>query len=247
MRREWLLSLCTVLWLLAGAPAQPQPTTEGTHTVRQPFNIEAFGAFRMLILSGDFGRKVDLATAMAKRPTTGVGALSDARGEITIHDGKLILSYGAEGPRTAADAEGAGLLAIGSVAGWQTIVVEQDIAADDIETFLAQTAGAHGLDRQGPFPFQIRGTLTAYVMHVNAMPTNGPHGMGQPIAITRESKGDAIDGAVAGFYVSRDLVGIVSHGGTRTHSHWIASDGRSTAHLDRWGLKAGAVLSLPKP
>ena len=100
---------------------------------------------------------------------------------------------------------------------------------------------------EGPFPFQIRGTLASYVMHVNAAPTNGPHGMGQPIAITRESKGEAISGMVAGLYVSRDLVGIVSHGGTRTHSHWLAPDGKSTAHLDRWGLKAGAELSLPKP
>jgi len=52
---------------------------------------------------------------------------------------------------------------------------------------------------------------------------------------------------VAGLYASRDLVGIVSHGGTRAHSHWVATDGSRTAHLDRWGLKAGAVLSLPKP
>jgi hypothetical protein len=39
----------------------------------------------------------------------------------------------------------------------------------------------------------------------------------------------------------------VTHGGTRTHSHWISPDLQSTAHLDRWGLKAGAVLSLPQP
>jgi len=241
------IGLAAMLWLFAANPAEPQPPTEGIHTMRQPFNIEAFGAFRMLILSGDFGRKVDLATAMAKRPATGVGALSDARGEISIHDGKLIVSYGREEPHPAAEAESAALLAIGSVAGWQTIAVEHDIAPHNIEPFLARAAGAHGLDPEGPFPFQVHGTLTAYVMHVNSMPTNGPHGMGQPIAITRESKGDAIDGAVAGFYASRDLVGVVSHGGTRTHSHWVAPDTQSTAHLDRWGLKAGAVLSLPKP
>jgi hypothetical protein len=83
-------------------------------------------------------------------------------------------------------------------------------------------------------------------MHVNAMPTNGPHGMGQPIAITVETKGDAVDGMVAGFYVSPDLVGIVTHGGMRTHSHWVAAEGSSTAHLDQWGLKAGTLLLLPQ-
>ena len=237
-----------LLATLAPAAAQTPPASDsGLHTQRQPYAIEAFGAFRMLILEGDFSPKVVLGTVIDKHPTTGVGALSDARGEITIHDGKLIVSYGQEGNHPAADREDAALLATGTVAAWQAIAVAHDVAPDEIESFLAQTAAAHGLDPEGPFPFQVRGTLMSYAMHVNMAPTNGPHGMGQPIAIARELKGDAIDGMVAGFYVSRDLVGIVTHGGTRTHSHWVASDGASTAHLDRWGLKAGAVLSLPKP
>ena len=250
MNGAFLLSgTAAIVWLLAGAAARPQQPIEpsGLHTVRQPYDIEAFGAFRMLILAGDFSRKVSLEAALARHPTTGVGAVSDARGEITIHDGKLIVSYGQEGNHPAADREDAALLATGTVAAWQAIAVAHDVAPDEIESFLAQTAAAHGLDPEGPFPFQVRGTLMSYAMHVNMAPTNGPHGMGQPIAIASELKGDAIDGMVAGFYVSRDLVGIVTHGGTRTHSHWIASDGGSTAHLDRWGLKAGAVLSLPKP
>lgn len=239
-----------IAWLLAGGPAWSQPPIDqaGLHTLRQPYDIEAFGAFRMLILAGDFSRKVDLAAAMAKHPTTGPGALTDARGEITIHDGKLIVSYGRDdGSYPAAADESAALLATGTVAAWQTVAVPHDVAPDEIEAFLAHTAGAHGLDPDGPFPFQIRGTLMSYAMHVNAAPTGGPHGMGQPIAITREHKGETIDGLVAGFYASRDLVGIVTHGGTDTHSHWVAPDLQSTAHLDRWGLKAGAELSLPKP
>jgi hypothetical protein len=227
-----------------------EPATGGSRrpaSAAHPYGIEAVGAFRQLILAGDFGRKVDLAVAMAKRPTTGVGAVSDARGEITIHDGRLIVSYGRDGPHPAAVEESATLLATGTVTAWQTVAVPHDVAPDAIEAFLARTAGAHGLDPDGPFPFQIRGTLISYAMHANAAPTDGPHGMGQPIAITRELAGETIDGLVAGFYVSRDLVGIVSHGGARTHSHWVAPDLRSTAHLDRWGLKAGAVLSLPQP
>jgi len=234
-----------VLWLCASTLAQAQQPTE-TQTVRQPFSIESFGAFRRLILAGDFSAQVTLSPVLAKRPTTGVGAVADARGEITIYDGRPIVSYGAVGPHPAAEAEQAALLAVGTATAWQTIPVSQDVAPEEIEPFLARTAGTHGLDPEGPFPFQIRGTLSSYVMHVNIGPTNGPHGMGLPIALTREVKGDSLDGAVAGIYASRDLVGIVSHGGTRTHSHWVATDGSSTAHLDRWGLKAGATLSLPQ-
>ena len=186
---------------------------------------------------------------MVKNPSDrGLARWADARGEITIHDGKLIVSYGKEAPHPAAEAEPAALLATSdrrrladakSGAGF--------LRTDEIEDFIAQAAGAHGINQEGPFPFQIRGTLASYVMHVNAEPTNGPHGMGQPIAVTMEIKGNSIAGMVSGIYASRDLVGIVSHGGTRTHSHWISPDGKSTAHLDSWGLKAGAELSLPKP
>jgi hypothetical protein len=50
-------------------------------------------------------------------------------------------------------------------------------------------------------------------------------------------------GRVAGFYVSSDLMGVVTHGGERTHSHWVAMDGRETAHLDSWGIKAGTDVA----
>jgi alpha-acetolactate decarboxylase len=228
--------------------AQHPPSASDTrqHTIRQRYDLETFGAFRSLVLNGDFTPKVTLQAAMAKRPTTGVGAVADARGEITIYDGKLIVSYGKEGSGAKTDGESAALLSIGTVPGWQTIAVEQDVAPADIESFLAQMATTHGLKPESSFPFQISGTLVTYVMHVNAAPTNGPHGMGRPIAITAETKGDTVVGLIAGFFVSPDLVGVVSHGGTRTHSHWVSSDQNSTAHLDSWGLKTGAVLMLPK-
>lgn len=244
-----IIPIAFLTTLAFGAAAQmPQPGADaGLHTLRQPYDVETFGAFRMLILAGDFSPKVKLGTAMAKQPTTGVGAVADARGEITIHDGKLTVSYGRDGVHPAPETESAALLTIGKVSAWQTINVLHDIAPIGIESYLSLSAAQHGLNPQGPFPFQIRGTLASFVMHVNAAPTNGPHGMGQPIAITRETKGDMLPGDVAGFYVSPDLVGIVTHGGERTHSHWIAPDGSATAHLDSWGLKAGAVLLLPKP
>ena len=64
------------------------------HTLHQPYSVETFGAFRNIMMGGDFSPKVRLADVMAKHPTTGVGALADALGEITIYDGKLIVSYG---------------------------------------------------------------------------------------------------------------------------------------------------------
>ena len=241
MGRTRPLPLATMLVMLGLAPALGQQ-----HTWREPYALETFGMFRSLILSGDFTPKATLRDVMAKHPTTGVGAVADARGEITIFDGKLIVSYGKQASHTTTEDEKAALLAVGTVTAWQSVVVERDVPPDEIETFIAQAAKAHGIKPEVSFPFHIRGTLLSYAMHVNAAPTNGPHGMGQPIAITVETKGDVVDGMAAGFYVSPDLIGVVSHGGTRTHCHWVAPDSSSTAHLDQWGLKAGAELLLPQ-
>jgi hypothetical protein len=61
----------------APAAAQTPAGNSGLHFLREPYAIEAFGAFRMLILEGDFSPKVPLDAVMAKRPTTGVGALAE--------------------------------------------------------------------------------------------------------------------------------------------------------------------------
>ena len=179
---------------------------------------------------------------MARYPSTGVGAVAGARDEITIADGRLIISYGSTEAAPAADAETAALPATGKIDAWQSIRIDADVAPPDVEAVLAQSARAHGLDPDKSFPFQLLGTVAPYVMHVNAAPIDGPHGMGLPMAVTVVRKGNEIVGAVAGLHVSTALVGTVTHGGERVHAHWVSPDGGSTAHLDLWGIKAGTTF-----
>jgi hypothetical protein len=229
---------------LAQMPAMGDATT---HTLHQPFDVETFGAFRNIMMGGEFGAQVRLDTVMAKHPTVGVGALSEARGEITIYDGRLIVSYGKADTPAEGPLESAALLAIASVGGWQSVPVEKDVPPREVESFIAVAAKTHGVDPEISFPFEVRGSIGPYVMHVNAAPTNGEHGMDLPMAVTVQDKGDRLDSLVAGLYASLDLMGIATHGGERTHAHWVSLDMAKTAHLDRWGLKAGAFLLLPKP
>jgi len=229
-------------------PQQMQPTNDTPmHTVHQPYGVETFGEFRKMMLTGEFSPEVQLVTAMAKHPTVGVGAVADARGEISIFDGKLVISYGRQGRAADATSEYAALLVLGSIGYWQRVQVDQDIAPREVEPYIAAAAKAHGIDTEKSFPFEVRGNISPYVMHVNAAPTGGLHGMGLPMAIAVEDQGDRLDGIVTGLYVSPDLMGIATHGGERTHAHWVSFDAKSTAHLDRWGLRAGAYLLLPKP
>jgi hypothetical protein len=248
-------SIVTLIAILAGISVSASkvlaqhapPGSTSPPRVTEPYSIETFGAFRDLLLKGDFSPKVALGPAMMRLPSTGVGAVSGARGEIAILDGKLIVSYGKPDAAPLPADETAALLATGKVKEWQSVRVDADVPLAGVEFFLAQLAKAHGLDLEKSFPFQMRGIFAPYGMHVNAAPIDGPHGMGLPMAIMIERKGDSIAGSVAGFYVSPALVGTVTHGGERVHAHWVASDGQSTAHLDFWGIKAGTILMLPKP
>jgi hypothetical protein len=241
--------LAAALAVLAAGPAMPQMQPVGdaaVHTLQQTYDVETFGAFRDIMISGDFIARVRLDTVMARHPTIGVGALADALGEITICDGRLIVTYGRV-PPTDSPSEAAALLATARVDGWQGVPVENDVPPNEVEAFIAVAARTHGIDPTVSFPFEVRGNIGPYVMHVNEGPTNGEHGMDTPMALTVQDKGDRLDGVVAGLYASLGLMGIATHGGGRTHSHWVSLDMTRTAHLDRWGLKAGAFLLLPKP
>jgi hypothetical protein len=50
--------------------------------------------------------------------------------------------------------------------------------------------------------------------------------VGMPMAVTVQNKGDRLDGIVAGLYASLDLMGIATHSGERTHSHWVSPEQR---------------------
>jgi len=207
----------------------------------QPYGIATFGEFRKMAMQRDYGAKATLATVVANGATDGVGAVTDARGEITIVDGNAIVSYGKETDRRPPAAETAMLLATATVRDWQEVQVGRDVVPAEIESFLASQAKSRGIDPEKSFPFRLRGTVTSYVMHV----IKGP-GSGHPPLAQDTQKGDAIAGLVVGLYVAPELVGVATHPGERTHSHWLNDDRTATTHLDAWGIKSGAVLLLPK-
>lgn len=207
----------------------------------QPYGIATFGEFRKMAMQRDYAAKATLAAVVANGATDGVGAVTDARGEVTIVDGKAIVSYGKETDRLPPASETAMLLATAAVREWQEVRVNRDVKPAEIESFLAGEAKSRGIDPEKSFPFRLHGTLTTYVMHV----TTGP-GSGHPPLAQDTQKGDAIAGLVVGVYVAPQLVGVATHPGERTHSHWISEERTATTHLDAWGIKSGAVLLLPK-
>ena len=146
---KWFPWAAGLLFIGCGTGLSQQMQHHGDaamHTIQQPFDIETFGAFQQMMLNGDFTVKIKLDAAMAKHPTTGIGAVAGARGEITIYDGKLIVSYGK--PSAAADAstDRAAQLAMGSATQWQSVPIDRDVAPEEIESYIAATAKQRGVD-----------------------------------------------------------------------------------------------------
>lgn len=154
-----------------------------------PFSAEVYGAFRSM-MQKDNSPKVELGRAMARGTDIAVGAASGLRAEITVVDGRPIISYG-DDCRTCPPphAETATLLVTGRVKTWaRPIQLPDDLSGHALDRFIIEQANKAGLDMKHPFPIRIRGTLTNVAMHVikSANPKFGGHGSAQPMALRED-------------------------------------------------------------
>ncbi|HEY5166879.1 MAG TPA: acetolactate decarboxylase [Pseudolabrys sp.] len=193
---------------------------------------------------------VALKDAVDARATDAVGAVSGLRGEISMIEGRLIISYGAEcgAACPSAASETATLLATATARNWRPVPIDKDLDAKAVETFIREQAKAIGLDETKPFPFRINGAVTNFIMHVNAAPNPRfkGHGLFDEMAITGLAKGPHIVGSVVGFYAPPALQGVITHMGEFFHSHYVDEQRTMTAHLDTFGIAAGSALMLPR-
>lgn len=234
----------------AGGPAAAATGATNATQPQGPFAVRAYGIFRDMAQGQDYQPKVGLDDVKTGGATEAVGALSGLRGEITMLDGRFVVSYGGR-----CDAcppphkEKATLLVTGKVAQWaEPIVLPESLAGKILESFIMDQAKAAGLDLNKPFPVRLKGTLTDVSMHVLRAPNAKftGHGSAQPMAAQNEVKAAAIPGEVIGFYAPPLLSGVISHPGEPFHLHWIDEARTKTAHIDAFGMAKGALLSLPK-
>lgn len=224
------------------------PAAIGASALR-PFSAEVYGAFRSMMQS-DNAPKVALGQAMAKGTNIAVGAASGLRAEITIVDGKPIISYGNACPTCPPPhSESATLLVTGKVVTWGApIELPNELSGHALDRFIIAQAGKAALDMKQPFSIRITGTLTNVAMHVikSANPKFGGHGSAEPMAFQEDIKATTIEGEVVGFYAPEHLLGIATHPGEPFHYHWVDAGRTRTTHLDAFGMAKGAQLILPK-
>ncbi len=227
-----------------------QAPAAGAQPAGYPFGFKAYGVFSRMIAQRNYLPVVALKDAADGRATDAVGAVSGLRGEISMIEGRLIVSYGVDCGATcpAAASETATLLATASARNWHAVAIDKDLDAKAVETFIRAQAKANGLIETKPFPFRINGAITDFVMHVNAAPNPRfkGHGSFDEMAVTGLAKGPRLAGSVVGFYAPPPLQGVITHMGDYFHSHYVDEQRSTTAHLDSFGVAAGSTLLLPK-
>ena len=231
-------------------PAQAQTQQAPAPSAENPFGFKAYGVFSRMITQRNYLAVVALKEATDGRTTDAVGAVSGLRGEISVIEGKLIVSYGVDCGAScpAATSETTTLLATASAQHWLAVAIDKDLDTKGVETFIRAQAKANGLDETKPFPFRINGAITDFVMHVNAAPNPRfkGHGSFDEMAVTGLAKGPRLAGSVVGFYAPPALQGVITHMGDYFHSHYVDEQRTTTAHLDSFGVAAGSTLMLPK-
>jgi acetolactate decarboxylase len=234
--------------LVAAAVVVPLASSVSAQSTEYPFGFKAYGVFRNMITQRNYLPVVALKDAVGT--TEAVGAVSGLRGEISMIEGKLIVSYGTDcgSACPSAATETATLLVTANAKAWRSIAIDKDLDAKAVETFIREQAKSSGLDEGKPFPFRINGAITNFVMHVNAAPNPRfkGHGSFDEMAITGLAKGARLAGLVVGFYAPPALQGVITHGGEYFHSHYVDQEKTTTAHLDTFGIATGSTLMLPK-
>lgn len=195
---------------------------------------------------------------LLKRPHFyGVAALEGLQGEATVLDGKLTVTSvddrGRLKPATEAPADKQATMLVGAyVDSWSEHAVPKDIAADQFDKFVADTAAAAGLDTSRPFVFTVEGDLRDVRLHVinGACPIHARI-MNKTLSKEEqpfESQFARTQGTIVGVY-ARDAVGKLTHPATSTHVHLLFADpetnAKVTGHVEQVGIGEGAVLRLP--
>jgi len=193
--------------------------------------------------------RVSLSHAITRPHAYGVGALEGLTGEVVILDSQCWVAQpddrGAVGVAREPGELRATLLAVAYVPAWSVAPIPRDVGPYALDDCVRDLAVQHGLDPSRPFPFVIEGEFTALHAHVinGECPTRGNAGGDhRPYRLDRESA----SGTLVGIY-AENSAGNLTHHDSRAHVHIIMSgDSPVAAHVEQAGLKAGAILRVPK-
>jgi acetolactate decarboxylase len=195
--------------------------------------ISQYGKMKEVLRDGKTEARV-VPTEVCSKNSWGVGALAGLEGEITIVGGKVLVASGGMELREATSEDAATMCYFFDVQEWTSIIIDKDIQADEIDSYIANK------NSSDLFPFRIEGNFCDLDFHVitGSCPING----GEPLRGSVETS----EGQLIGIFAS-DAAGVITHHGSKTHIHVVTDEEKPrTGHVDSVIIKKGSKIYFPK-
>jgi len=218
--------------------------------------VEVFGTIAQLVRDHDASAKVDLAVVTRLPHAYALGSLEDLRGEITIVDGDVWLSYPPARPgaavrvqKSGGQSESAAFLVATHAderADWTAIELPDGLASRGAAARLAKLARDRGLDGR-PVPFRLDGafaSLTLAIVDGRLVPPG-------PGTEEEMKKANVIEthvrarGTLVGFCSFAPGGSPFTHPGQPCHIHAVLPEERATGHAQDFVVAPGATLWMP--
>lgn len=213
------------------------------------YAVKLAGALRNVHQGLDFRGKIDLAPLAELPHLYAVGPLEDLRGEVTIWNGKPLISRISNGTLKVDNVltGKACFLVYGQAPHWKRIRIGSSLTLTEVDDVIKREATKCGINTDRPFPFLIDGTAKYARYHVMNRTDSTPPTPG-PAAHEKAKVHFTMENApvqLLGFY-SEHHQGIFTHHSSFVHMHIKTQDDKIAGHLEDLQLEPGARLQLPR-
>ncbi|MBL0188094.1 MAG: alpha/beta fold hydrolase [Candidatus Obscuribacter sp.] len=231
------------------SPEEKRHLSKLRRLAKTQYAVKWAGALRNIHQGIDFGGQIDLAPLVDLPHLYAVGPLENLQGEVTIWDGKPLISrIKNQALQVDNDLTGkACFLVYGQARAWKKLRLSAPLKMSEVDDAVKQEAIKHGINTGRPFPFLIEGSAKFGRYHVmnrteTVQPSPGPasHDAAK-VHLTIENAPVEL----LGFY-SEHHQGIFTHHSSFVHLHIKSPDDKIAGHLEDVELEPGARLLLPK-
>lgn len=231
------------------SPKEKRRLSTLRHLAKEKYAVKWAGALRNVHQGLDFSGKIDLAPLADLQHVFAVGPLEELRGEVTIWDGKPLISR-IENQQLQIDNNFSGkacFLVYGQARAWKKTKIATSLNLAEIEDVVKREATKYGIHTEKPFPFLIEGTAKNALYHVMNRTESTPPTPGPSTHEKAKVHFTITDRPVQllGFY-SEHHQAIFTHHSSFVHMHIKTQDNKSAGHLEDIHLEPGARLLLPK-
>lgn len=213
---------------------------------RENYKVAWAGAMRNVHQGLDFSGKIELAPLAALPHVFAVGPLEGLQGEVTIWDGKPLIST-IVNQQLQVDNNLSGkacFLVYGQARAWKKLKITSSLGLAEIDDLVKREATKIGINTEQPFPFLIKGTAEDARYHVlnrTESTLTGPalHEQAKVRFTITHSPVQLL-----GFY-SEHHQGVFTQHSSFVHVHLKTQDDKTAGHLEDIHLQPGARLQLP--